>query len=131
MAGFKSPPLITRNCCCLSTAECTLLNSVAWYRNLSIWNLSSTFIKLVKAFFINYVVLPQRGMQLGAFSLEVSCTMYKIINGNFHIPSNSLIPPIIVTQEMDILRNYNAEQTLVNFLFSSSIKLWNSLPLYN
>ena len=114
---LNPPPLITRNCCCLSTAKSTSLNSVAWYQNLSIWNLSNTFIKLVKAFFINYVALPQRRIQLGAFSLEVSCTMYEIINGNFHIPSNSFIPPIIVTQEMDIVRNYNAEQTLVNFLF--------------
>ena len=31
-------------------------------------------------------------------------TMYKIINGNLHIPSDSL-SPIIITQEMDILHN--------------------------
>ena len=46
-------------------------------------------------------------------------TMYKIINGNYlHISSNSLIPNHCDSREGYILHNYNAEQTLMNFLFS-------------
>ena len=46
-------------------------------------------------------------------------TMYKIINGNLITYSFQLpLSPIIVTQEMGILHNYNADQILINFLFS-------------
>ena len=43
-------------------------------------------------------------------------TMYKIINGNLHIPSSSLTP-IIVIQEVDTSPNYKLELTLINFPF--------------
>ena len=55
--------------------------------------------------------------------------LYKIINGDLHIPSNSLIPNPRDSRK-DILPNYNLKQTL-SYKFSffpTAVKLWNSLP---
>ena len=54
-------------------------------------------------------------------------TMYKIINGNVHIPSNSLIP-IIMIQKVDTSPNYKLELTLINFLFFPPLLSYGTPP---
>ena len=56
--------------------------------------------------------LPSLHSRRKSTKLMTIC-MYKIINGNLHIPP----PPIIVIQEVDTSPNYKLKLTLINFPF--------------
>ena len=58
-------------------------------------------------------------------------TMYKIINGNLHIPSNSLTPNHRESRSGYFTQLQTRTDSYKFSFFPSTIKLWNSLPLCN
>ena len=55
-------------------------------------------------------------------------TMYKIINGNLHIPSNSLVPNHRDSRSGYFTQLQTRTDSYKFSFFPSTIKLWNSLP---
>ena len=56
-------------------------------------------------------------------------TLYKIINGNLHIPSNSLIPNLRDSRKGYFTQLQSRTDSYKFSFFPTAIKLWNSLPL--
>ena len=56
-------------------------------------------------------------------------TLYKIINGDLHIPSNSLIPNPRDSRKGYFTQLQSRTDSYKFSFFPTAIKLWNSLPL--
>ena len=79
-----------------------------------------------------YIVRPsQSAVQAKITHVAKLTTMYKLINDNLHIPFNHLTPNHRDSRDGYFMQLQCRTEAHKFSFFPSTIKLWNSLPLYN